>query len=248
MNMKASLIAFLTVILAIPTIPLWAQSDSEPQNSGFLSDYSNLEPVPGNPAARMYIAPDGPEALKSFKSALVEQAEIFIAPDSPYKGTKPDEIKLLADTFSGLVEGELKQKYTIVQQNGKGVLQFRFAISNIVLTHKMSKNPLAYTPIGAAVHLTRKALSDDLMQKYNLSAATLELEILNGGTGEVLAAGTERHQGSAVLPAGQEGEKTSWQEVENSMHITAQRLACRIDNATLPEDQRKNCLKIGAGG
>jgi len=238
----------ITIMLAMLATGFasWSHSDTESQNSGFLSDYSELKPVPGNPAAMIYIAPDAPDTMKTFKSAFIEQAEIFISPDSPYKGIKPDDLKLLADTFSGLVEDEVKGKYAIVEQNGPGVLRFRFAISNVVLATKHSHNPLAYTPVGAAIHLTRKALSDNLMMKYNLSAATLELEILNGGTGEVLGAGTERHVGTQVQPAGEEGEKTSWEEVEISMHITAQRLVCRIDNVTLPEIQQKDCLKIGA--
>jgi hypothetical protein len=246
--MNTKRINVLIVAIAASMLIPAAQADNEPSNSGFLSNYSELKPVPGNPAAMMFIAPDAPKTFKASKSAFVEQAEIFIAPDSPYKGTKPDEVKLLADTFSGLVEDELRGKYTIVEEDGPGVLRFRFAISNIVLAKKRSRNPLAYTPVGAAVHLTRKALSDNLMQKYNLSAATLELEVLDGGTGEVLAAGTERHVGKEVQPAGEEGEQTSWDQVERSMHITAQRIACRISNLTEPESQQQDCLMIGAGG
>ena len=85
-----------------------------------------------------------------------------------------------------------------------------------------------------------------MTKKLNLSRATLELEILDGGTGEILGAGTERHVGREVQPEGEEGEKTSWKEVEQSMHVAAGRLRCRIQNMSLPEDQRKDCLEVGS--
>jgi len=244
--MRSRITILVIAVIAAWALTAWATSGVEqPQSSGFLSDYSPLEPVPGNPAVRIYLSPKAPEVLKEYKSAFIEQAEIFIAPDSPYKGIKPDSMKLLADTFSGIVQDELKNIYTIAPENGPGVLRFRFAVSDVILHRKISKNPLAYTPLGATIHYTREALTRDVTKKLNLSQATLELEILDGGTDEVIGAGTERHVGREIQPAGEEGEKTSWKEVERSMHVSAARLRCRIENMSLPEDQRADCLEVG---
>jgi len=62
------------------------------QDVGFLTDYSLLESRQGDLAKRVYIVPDHMERLGTYHAVLVDQPEIFMAPDSPYKGAKGDHL------------------------------------------------------------------------------------------------------------------------------------------------------------
>jgi hypothetical protein len=90
--------------------------------SGFLDDYSNLEPNPELVTDLLYIVPGHVEKLAGFDSIMVDQPEIFIHPESKYKGMKPDDMKVLSDDLREVMVGKLKDQYTIVEETGPNVL------------------------------------------------------------------------------------------------------------------------------
>ncbi len=69
------------------------------QSSGFLSDYSRLQRnLPGQ-MIYSYLASDAPDRMANYSAVMIDQPEIFVSPDSQYKGMKPDDMKQLADSF-----------------------------------------------------------------------------------------------------------------------------------------------------
>ncbi|MET0660826.1 MAG: hypothetical protein ABW110_22015, partial [Steroidobacteraceae bacterium] len=75
-----------------------SQQEPAPEES-FLTDYSNLKPSPDNPFDEMYVAPDALKRAAQYTAVMVDQPELFIHPDSKYKGIKPDDMKIIADTL-----------------------------------------------------------------------------------------------------------------------------------------------------
>ena len=65
--------------------------------SGFMSDYSQLEKVTDGSADYRYIASGGEERMAQFNAVMIDQPEIFIANDSPYRGAKPKHLLALAE-------------------------------------------------------------------------------------------------------------------------------------------------------
>ena len=119
-------------------VGLCSAASAAGQDSGFLTDYSLLKVRHADLANRVYVVPDLTERLKGTNALLVDQPEIFIAPDSKYKGAKGDQLKLLADTVRlATVERLEAGGYAVVEEPGPGVMYVRFAVSHLYL----KKNP-----------------------------------------------------------------------------------------------------------
>jgi hypothetical protein len=207
---------------------------------GFLSDYSNLKkPVDGLHNLR-YIAPGAFQKLTDYDQIFVDQPEMFISPDSKYQGAKPDDMKIIADSLREAISSELRDSYTVVDQPGLGVITLRLALVNLHLK-KAKRGFLSYTPIGAVAHATKSALEDNITKKISLVEVTVEAEVLDSATGEVLGA-TIEHRGQAKDKKRKLKEAaTSWDEINALMHTYAVRMKCRLDNARLPADQQVAC-------
>ena len=213
---------------------VWAQD--APPGFGFLDDEVQLRANPNTAVSLTWLAPDAYSRLAQYNAIIVEQPEIALHPESTHKSIKPDAVKLLADDFMNAVAGAIETSYPVVTAPGDGVLHFRWAIGNLKLKKKWSKNPLKYTPVGAAAGAVKKSMTDDLTQKVAVHEMTIELELLDSQTGERLFAAREWRE--------KEKDPTSWEELDQLMHSWGKTLACRMDNARVPQDKRKNCLKL----
>jgi len=207
-------------------------------DSGFLTDYSKLKSGQGQMAARMYLAPEVDKRAKSYRGVFVDQPEIFISPNSKYKGMKPDDAKIIADVLRESINAEL-QGGSLMNLNAPqaGSLTIRIALSE-VMVQKKKRGLLSYTPVGFVVHAGKTALSS-VMSNIDLKSATVELEIIDSATGEVLAA--------AVEPRGAAGggaAATSWDDLQAYLSTGGKRVACRLENAQKAEGSRTDCTKI----
>jgi hypothetical protein len=180
-----------------------------------------------------YLAPDAPDRMANYSAVMIDQPEIFVSPDSQYKGMKPDDMKQLADAFRNAVAQELVDTYTIVDQPGPNVLYLRFAFSNLQVK-KQRRRLMSYTPVGLVANVVKSAVTD-ITSKIDLKGITVEMEVLDSTTEEQFAALLE-------IRADTEEEPTSWEEVEALIGLYAQRVRCRLDNAHRPEEDRVDCL------
>jgi len=238
--MQARLITGLTV-LALCCGAAWA-ADS-PEFSGFLSDYSEFAPPPGeNIVDLIWLAPDLRTRLQGYDSIMVDQPEIFLHADSPYTGFKPDDMKAIADGFRDAVAQELGTTYAVVEAPGEKVLYLRIAATNLYVKRKWSKNPLNYTPVGFVKTAVKKKFTKDLDKKLSLVELGVEAELLDSTTGERLAAAVERMGTRKDKQTGQKKDPTSWTELEWAMSECGRRMRCRLDNARRLEAERIDCL------
>lgn len=207
-------------------------------DSGFLTDYSKLKATQGALAARMYLVPDVDKRAKAYRGVFVDQPEIFISPNSKYKGMKPDDAKVIADVLRESVNVEL-QGGTLLNLNAPqaGSLTIRLALSD-VMVQKKKRGLLSYTPAGFVIHAAKQALSS-VTSNIDLKAATVEIEIIDSATGEVLAA--------AVEPRGTAGggaAVTNWDDLQAYLSTAGKRVACRLENAQKAEGARADCAAL----
>jgi hypothetical protein len=244
--MQARRITGLTVLtLCCGAVSAVGAADSmdSPEFSGFLSDYSEFAPPPGdNIVDLIWLAPDLRARLAGYDSIMVDQPEIFLHAESPYTGFKPDDMKAIADGFRAAVSAELGTTYAVVEEPGEKVLYLRIAATNLYVKKKRSKNPLNYTPVGFAVKKVRQALTEDLDKKLSLVELSVEVELLDSTTGERLAAAVERLGARKDKEAGQKKDPSSWTELEWAMSEVGRRMRCRLDNARRLEAERVDCL------
>jgi hypothetical protein len=240
-------LAFALLILAA------ALAGEEPAPGFLITEYSKLEPVAEDrPGDLYYVAPGAQEKLAGYRAVLIEQPEIFLHPESSYKGMKPDQMKALADAYAEAVEEALEESdewpgdvsFEVVEEPGPGVLHLRVAIGDLVLKKKRSKNPLAYMPIGATVRLAKSALTQDLTTKVSLVEVSLEIELLDSQTGEVLGAGVWSRGARKDKAAGQKAEPASWEELEAIMLESGRRLNCRLNNSRVPKEEWVDCGEL----
>ena len=204
------------------------------QSSGFLSDYSQLKRSSDTHMDYTYLAPGAPDKMAKYSAVMIDQPEIFIAPNSKYKGMKPDDMKALADAFRISLAQSLSADYMIVDQPGPNVVYLRFAISNVQLKKKR-KGLLSYTPIGLVAGAAKSALTSDITKKIDLKGLTIEMEVLDSNSQEQLAALLETRSGTKDEPA-------SWAELEADIAVYSQRMRCTLNNARIAEESRVDCL------
>ncbi len=179
----------LTILLAAGAAnTARAESSSDAGKEGFLSDYSKLQPVKGDEHEKTWVVADAEKRASKYTSIMIDQPEMFVSPDSKYKGVKPDDLKALADELRDRFREEFEKsgKYKVVEKPGANVVYLHIAISDLKLQKK--KRPvLAYTPVGAVVHGARK-LAKDMTEKIDLKYASIEVEVMDSVTNEPLGA------------------------------------------------------------
>lgn len=122
----------------------------------------------------------------NYNKLLMPQPYVILSEDNKYKGIQPDQLKLLADRISSIFVSRLEELAEIVDQPDPGVLVVNMALTNVVM--KKKRGLLGYTPIGALAHgATKNNKIEDLeklAKKIQLRNANLEVEFIDGGTGE----------------------------------------------------------------
>ena len=210
------------------------------KEDAFLSDYSGLKASPDNPFDELYIASGAVERLGQYNAVMIDQPELFVHPDSKYKGMKPDDMKAIADSLRPAITDELKGAYVVVDAPGPTVLYVRFAVGDLMLDKK--KRPImAYIPAGAVIYAA-KNLASDATSKVKLAGMKLEGEVLDSRSLDQLAAMTAS-RGSLSTQAS--GTEPSWDELNGLCSLVGKRLRCRLDNARTSADRQANCGAIG---
>ena len=247
-----ALLILTTVLLGGITVGLAKKEASQEQSvdpsrfSGFLENYGQLEDVADQYMDLVYVKPELYKVLANYDGMMIDQPEIFIAPESKYQGMKPDDMKTLSDAFREILTAEIKElkEFKVVEKRGPKVLYLRIGITGLHLKRKWSKNPLAYTPVGFVASTAKRALTKNITKKISLVEANVEMELQDSVTGERLAAAVEQRGARKDKAKEQKKDPTSWEELEEIFREAGTRLACRLDNATKPESQRVDCRAL----
>lgn len=109
-----------------------AKEEGGPKYSGFLSDYSKLQPVDENSKAMRYMNPQAD--FTKYKKLLLERIMVVLKDDAEYKAIDPDQLKALTDYFREAIVRELGDAYPLTNEAGPDVLRVRIAITNLVPT------------------------------------------------------------------------------------------------------------------
>jgi hypothetical protein len=154
---------------------------------------------------------------------MIDPMEIWYAPDSKYKGIKPDELKALADAFRESLVSALEPTYPVVSKPGPDVLRLRIAVTNVYVKKK-KKRLLSFTPIGLVV-TGAQALAG---KNISLVDATIEAEMLDSQSNERLGVLIDRQSDSAEKKK-KKKMKTSWENVQKTLQFYAERFRSRMD-------------------
>lgn len=233
-------------------MPLMAAAQDASSNAGssaspdvsfdktFLTDYSLLKPRANDRGAEfVYLAPAVIDKVVTYTGVMVDQPEILVSPDSPYKGAKPENLLAVANSMRDAMNARLVAgHYNVVDKPGPGILYLRLALTDLEV-QKKKRSLLEYTPIGAVVGFGVDAMKD-FQKKYDILKMVFQAEITDSATNTVYA------QYVMVVGGGAKPVRIDFDKVKANMDEFGERLRCRLDNAQLPVDKRIDCLDPAA--
>ncbi len=202
--------------------------------SGFLSDYSQLEKVTDGSADYRYAAPGATERMAQYNAIMIDQPEIFIAEDSPYRGIKPKHLDALAESLRSGLSAALGEEIYVVEQPGENVLYLTVAVTNLKL-EKVKKKAWQYVPVAFVATSVSGAASSDIAKKATFEGLVFELEAFDSVSGDRLVAVIDHLAPEAEGPE-------SWADVDEFMAAYGHLIACRFANARRAEEERVHCL------
>jgi hypothetical protein len=174
MNML-KLIIVLTIVF---TSQVWGAG--QPKLSDFImSPAPEMQPIPEMEGAWFWNKP-GVEFNK-YDKILLEDIEIFLAPDSKYKGINAAQMKALSDSMRAVMIAALEPDYPVVSKSGPGVLVARIAITNVYLDKPKHKTGQYIPFVFVYDKLTDKP------KNFSIKNASVEPEMFDFEIGERVA-------------------------------------------------------------
>jgi hypothetical protein len=244
-NLQQETIMLNRIFTLLIVMSLGVSLSAQAEDSGFLTDYSQLKEDDslGFMNIRAYEHPDLAAKLKKYQAVMIDQPELIVATDSKYKGLKPDDAVQIAEAMRAALSGSLTENFFVVDKPGPEVMLLRLAASNLYLK-KAKRGLLSYTPVGAVVHAAKTASTDDIAKKISLVELTVEGEIVDSTTGEIIGAFVHERGKRKDKAKNQALEPSSWNELMAILEVLSARVSCRLDYAKLEESEDHNCVAL----
>lgn len=125
----------------------------------------------------------------NYETLYIPQPVIILSDKNKYKGVQPDQKAIVADRVQALAKAQFGDLLKETDSVGEGTLVMNLAITEIIMKKKRSL--LSFTPAGALMHAatSNKGYEDleKFAKKIQLKGANLEVELVDGYTGELLA-------------------------------------------------------------
>ena len=238
-------LAVLLIICVLMPSAVLADHAAFPVEHGFLSvAYEDMRVVerPGG-FDLTYIAPGAFEKLADYEGIIIDQPEIWVDPESNYRGTQPEYMKAVVELVRHTLVGQmLRGGNNIVDVPGPGVLFMRVAVTDLYFKKKKGA-VIVYQPIGT---VSDEELLRTLFKKIDILEFALQMEIVDSRTEELLGAIVIRR---GELKKGRKGidGRLDFGEFWAIIDEYADRVRCRFDNAKRPKEEWVDCLKDRAG-
>jgi len=196
---------------------------SKVKQSGFLTDYPQLEKGPSGGVDLVYFK-EGVD-FKSYDKIMMDQVVFYFSKDSKHKGMNADTINKLSDAFHKAMVKALKDEYPFVSEPGPGVLRARFAITDVKSAIPVLASITSVMPYGLALSIVKKGVTGTHM---NIGGASMEAEFLDAQTKDRLAVVIDERSGAKYKV--QKG-MTKWGYTEDVFNTWAKRLRKFLDEA-----------------
>lgn len=113
---------------------------------GFLTDYDRLKPVEGLGGILCWRANN--VDWKQYDKVQIERIMVSLKPGQDQSTVDPADLKILTDYFHNALVKAIKPTAEIVDKAGPGVIQLRFALTNLVPTGTMESLTGTLVPYG----------------------------------------------------------------------------------------------------
>lgn len=193
------------------------------KESGFLKDYSGLQRGgEGEPRLVYY---NTNTDIRIYHSIKLDPVAAYLGEHSRLKNLSKEDRQVLLNYFDAALRKQLSEDYRLVDETGPGVMHIRLAMTDAHGSKMVMDTLSTITPIGiAASALERVALGETLA----VGSACVEAEVLDGATGERLAAMVDQRAGAKVT--GKLDKWSKWHDAKAAFDYWALRLRLRLEN------------------
>jgi hypothetical protein len=186
--------------------------------SGFLGDYSRLQPGGPGRALLVYRAPD--TNLAAYDKVLLDPVTVWRAPGTSDAVSRAD-LQRLADLLYGTLLSRLRTYYVIVQSPAPKTLRIRAALTEATPSSTTMDVMSQLGPIsGTAGEVKEMATGTPAW----VGAASAEIQLLDAETGKELFAAADRRVGEKTLT----GSSNPWDDVTATFVLWANAVIDRL--------------------
>jgi len=186
--------------------------------SGFLGDYSRLQPGGPGHALLVYRASDANFAR--YDKVLLDPVTVWRPPGAS-DGVSRADLQRLADLFYGMLLSRLRTYYVMVQQPGPQTLRIRAALTEATSSSTSMDIMSQIGPVtGAASRGKEMATGTPAW----VGAASAEIQLLDAETGKELLAAADRRVGEKTLT----GSSDPWSDVTDTLAVWADAVIGRL--------------------
>ena len=220
MEMKMKKLLCVTGALTSLMFSGLAISAEPAANSGFLPDYSKLQPVQGKEGVKRHI--NKAIDLRPFTKLYLEPVQVVVSTEGAYKAVQPDVLKRMTDALQSAFNKALSPGYEVVAAPAADALRVRMAITGIQPASP-ALGASDFLPIVAIFNAGRAA-SGNAPKVAEMSA---EIEVLDGRNQQVFA-GVVTRKAEKTLP---QGEKITWNDLAPIADAWAKQFRLGLDEA-----------------
>ena len=193
------------------------ESGSTVPTSGFLKDYSQLQPGTKDQMLMVYFNPNAD--WRKYGKVMIEPVTVGIGPD---KHLSEQDQDMLGSYYHNVLEQDLSKNFTVVQQPGPDVMTVRVALSDATTATPVLRTISVVIPQARILNAGKNMATGTYAF---VGSAQSEGEILDSTTRERLAAAVDQRSGGLSIKNAGVWE---WGDAEHAMDFWAQRLAERL--------------------
>jgi len=205
-------------------------ADEKPEYSGFLGDYSLLQPRPDSQLIYNYVYEKPGTDFTAYNTFLIDAVTVFPSKDADFKGINANDLSLLQKYFQDALVKALTENngYQVVQEPGPGVVRIRAAFTDLVPVNPVMNTATTIIP---QARLLSGVIGAATGSNLYVGQVGIEAEFLEAQSNERLAAVASKQAGKKYIPlTGRKFDPTStWGQVEQAMDYWAQKLRTRVD-------------------
>ena len=196
------------------------QATDKISHTGFLSHYPDLKADPEFKGAFRWRNPE--VDLKKYNKIMVAPLEVWLSPDSEYKGLSADQISLVNRMYQGMMVEIMEPDYPIVSQPGDDVLVLRVALTNVNIKKKDRGFRQWLPPV--LIYRGADAALNESLKSLELNDAQLEGEMRDAKTNELVAT-------RVVTGVGLEGKEMHFEGIMDFWEYRAKQVRAAMDAA-----------------
>lgn len=190
--------------------------------SGFLGDYSQLQPGQKGEPNFIYSNPDAP--WQTYAKVCIRPVELWKSPDSSSSigSLSPDDQQMLVNALHTALAGALNRNFILVDQPGPGVLVLHAAITDAGASKPVMNLLSTVIPVSRVINAGKTAVTG---KGTGVGSFSVEAEISDGATGRRVLAMVDSRAGTKALRTKFSG---SWGDAYQVFDFWSQELDARL--------------------